>query len=71
MNAPISQALHDWRGAIPATIAAKTLGISKRTYEGWEQGRAVAPTTVALLAKVMALINADGSLKTTHHPTSA
>ena len=60
---PTSKALRAWRGAIPAPIAAKTLGISKRTYEGWEQGRAVAPTTAALLAKIMALINADGSAK--------
>jgi hypothetical protein len=29
----------EWRGKVPARIAAEVLGISKRTLDGIEQGR--------------------------------
>ena len=45
-------ALREWRGAYPARVAAEALGVSARTYEGWEQGRA-SSAVEALLRIIM------------------
>jgi DNA-binding XRE family transcriptional regulator len=39
-----------WRGKIPARIAAGTLGISKRTLDGIEQGRGFRYPQLLLIA---------------------
>lgn len=41
-------ALREWRGNYTAEQAAEILGVSRRTYEGWEQGRC-AGNSAALL----------------------
>lgn len=65
-------ALREWRGDYTAERAAEILGVSRRTYEGWEQGRC-AGNSAALLrwailtpAPQMAEIAQGSNLS--HHP---
>ena len=51
-------ALREWRGAYTAKQAAAALGVSVRTYEGWEQGRS-SGAVEALLRLIMARATID------------
>ena len=51
-----AEALRAWRGNHSAKEAAKALGVSVRTYQGWEQGRGPSGSTLALLLKIIAAV---------------
>ena len=51
-----TQTLRAWRGSHSAKEAAKALGVSIRTYQGWEQGRGPSGSTLALLLKMIAAV---------------
>lgn len=48
--AELAALLRKWRGDMPASRAAQLLGMSKRTYEGIEQGREFRYSRLLILA---------------------
>jgi transcriptional regulator with XRE-family HTH domain len=56
----VANTLRTWRGDCPARKAAEALGVSVRTYEGWEQGRGPTGSTLALLLKLVGIIKIAG-----------
>lgn len=48
------QPLRAWRGDATQAQAAEALGVSLRTYQGWEAGRHVSKSTKALLSIAIA-----------------
>ena len=52
----LATTLREWRGAVSQARAASALGVSLKTYQGWEQGRIPDASTLGLLLRLIALM---------------
>lgn len=50
----LAKEVREWRGSMTAAIAANCIGISRRTYEGIEQGRGFSYPDLLRLAMIKA-----------------